>query len=76
MKLDREMLAKLSGMDDDALWGTVVTVAGEKGIRLPASTPPHETMERLRGTLSGSGTLSLGEAVRILSSYRKEHPNG
>ena len=34
------------------------------------------TMERLRGTLSGNGTLSLGEAVRVIAAYKKDNPNG
>ena len=76
MKLDRETMEKLARSDDATLWGTVQKIAGEKGFRLPEATPPHETMERLRGTLSGNGTLSLSEAVRVIAAYRKEHPNG
>ena len=76
MKLDRDMLAKLAGKDDDALWASVVAIAREKGIRLPPATPPHETMMKLRGTLSGNGALSLSEAVKIISSYRGEKPHG
>ena len=76
MKLDRETIAKLATADDAALWRTVRRIAGEKGFRLPEATPPHETMDRLRATLSGNGTLSLGEAVRVIAEYRREHPNG
>ena len=76
MKLDRELLAKLAAQDDDALWASVVSIAREKGIRLPPATPPHETMMKLRGTLSGNGALSLSEAVRIISSYRGDTPHG
>ena len=76
MKLDRETIEKLKRADDATLWQTVRGVALEKGFRLPEATPPHETMERLRGTLSGNGTLSLGEAARVIASYRKDHPNG
>ena len=76
MKLDRELLAKLASQDDDALWASIVSIAREKGIRLPPATPPHETMVRLRGTLSGNGALSLSEAVKIISSYKGEKPHG
>ena len=76
MKLDRETIRKLTTADDASLWRTVREIAGEKGFRLPEATPPHETMERLRGTLSGNGTLSLGEAVRVIAEYKKEHPHG
>ena len=76
MKLDRETLLKLTEADDAALWETVRGIALAKGFRLPEATPPHETMERLRGTLSGNGTLSLGEAVRVIAAYTKEKPNG
>ena len=76
MKLDRETIEKLASSDDATLWRTVRGIAGEKGFRLPETTPPHETMDRLRGTLSGNGTLSLGEAVRVIAEYKKEHPHG
>ena len=76
MKLDRDTMEKLAASDDATLWQTVRGIAGEKGFRLPEATPPHETMERLRGTLSGNGTLSLGEAVRVIAAYRREHPHG
>ena len=76
MKLDRETIEKLASSDDATLWRTVRGIAGEKGFRLPEATPPHETMDRLRGTLSGNGTLSLGEAVRVIAEYKKEHPHG
>ena len=76
MKLDRETLNKLTEADDAALWETVRGIALAKGFRLPEATPPHETMERLRGTLSGNGTLSLGEAVRVIAANKKDNPNG
>ena len=76
MKPDRDTIQKLTASDDAALWETVRGIAREKGVRLPEATPPHETMERLRATLSGNGTLSLREAVRVIMDYRKEHPNG
>lgn len=76
MKLDSEAIKKLTESDDGALWQTVRGIASAKGFRLPEATPPKETMERLRSTLSGAGTLSLGEAVRILAAYKKENPNG
>ena len=76
MKLDRETIRKLTTADDASLWRTVREIAGEKGFRLPEATPPHETMERLRGTLSGNGALSLGDAVRVIAEYKKERPHG
>ena len=72
MKPDRELIEKLRDADDAALWATVRGIALEKGFRLPEATPPQKTMERLRGTLSGNGTLSLGEAARVIAKYRKE----
>ena len=72
MKPDRELIEKLKNADDAALWATVRGIALEKGFRLPEATPPQKTMERLRGTLSGNGTLSLGEAARVIAQYRKE----
>lgn len=75
MKLDRETVQKLAQADDAALWEAVRGIAMEKGFRLPEQTPPHETMDRLRRALSGNA-LSLGEAVRVIAQYRKEHPDG
>ena len=72
MKPDRELIEKLKNADDAALWATVRGIALEKGFRLPEATPPQKTMERLRGTLSGNGTLSLGEAARVIAQYKKE----
>ena len=72
MKPDRELIEKLKDADDAALWATVRGIALEKGFRLPEATPPQKTMERLRCTLSGNGTLSLGEAARVIAQYRKE----
>lgn len=76
MKLDRETITKLTEANDETLWETVRGIALAKGFRLPEATPPHETMERLRCTLSGNGTLSLGEAVRVIAAYKKDNPNG
>ena len=70
MKLDRETITKLTEANDETLWETVRGIALAKGFRLPEATPPHETMERLRGT------LSLGEAVRVIAAYKKDNPNG
>ena len=75
MKPDRETMQKLAQADDATLWKSVRGIAMEKGFRLPEKTPPHETMDRLRATLSGNA-LSLGEAVRVIAQYRKEHPDG
>jgi len=72
MKLDRETITKLTQASDAELWTTVRGIALEKGFRLPEATPPQKTMERLRGTLSGNGNLSFGEAARVIAQYRKE----
>lgn len=72
MKLDQRLIAELTAMSDDELWRTIRTMAGGKGIRLPEATPPHETLEQLRGAVRGNGTLRLGEAVAVISRYLKE----
>ena len=76
MKLDRETMKTLAAQSDAALWQTIRGIAGEKGFRLSEATPPAETMARLRAMLSGETTLSLGEAVKILSAYGKGGVNG
>ncbi len=72
MKIDPKLLDALSAMPDDELWRSIREIAAGKGIRLPEKTPPHETLTRLRGAVKEGGTLSLGEAVSIISKYLKE----
>ena len=72
MKIDQNVLTELTKLPDRELWLTLRTMAGEKGIKLPEATPPHETLDRLRATVKGNGGLRLGEAAAIISRYVKE----
>ncbi len=72
MKIDQNLLAELTRLPDKELWQTIRQIAGEKGIKLPEATPPHETLERLRATVKGNGGLRLGEAVSVINRYMKE----
>ncbi len=72
MKFDQKLLNELLQLSDTELWVRIRAGAAERGIKLPAETPPHETLERLRSTVKGSGGLRLGEAVSIISRYMRE----
>lgn len=72
MKINQNLLTELARLPDGELWQTIRGIAAEKGIKLPEATPPHETLERLRATVKGSGGLRLGEAVSVISRYMKE----
>ena len=71
MKIDKEKLAALAALPDDKLWGEVVRVAATHGIKLSATPPSAEEMERLRGAIRGGARLNLTEAVRIVNDYNK-----
>ena len=71
MKLDRETITKLTEANDETLWETVRGIALAKGFRLPEATPPHETMERLRGTLSGNGCAARSRGTARSRSERR-----
>ncbi len=62
-------------LPDDALWSEVVRIAGNYGFSLPSTTPPREKMNELRGAVSG-GKISMGDAMRFISEYKRGAKNG
>lgn len=75
MRIDRERLNALSSLDDGALWLEITKMAKGVGLNLPDSTPKSEDMRKIRSLLS-EGKINPMQAMKILSSYRKELGRG
>ncbi len=71
MKIDKEKLAALAALPDDALWREAVKMAAAYGFTLPEKTPPKETLDRLRSAVLGE-KINVMDAARIIKKYRKE----
>jgi hypothetical protein len=70
MKVNKDQLKKLAELPDDKLWAEIVRMGESYGINMPKATPPHDQLEKLRSTVSGT-RLNIGEAVKILTEYKK-----
>ena len=71
MRINKEEIKALCEKSDKELWQGLRAIAAENGYTLPEKTPPHEDLERVRSIISGKEKIGLGEAVRILNSYKK-----
>lgn len=71
MMVDKEKLNALLAMSDGDLWREVRKIADSHGFTLPESAPPPSEMQKLRGAVSGSSSLNLGKAVKIINDYRR-----
>ena len=71
MRVDKDKLTAMMSKDDDALWREIREIAGSHGFKLPESTPPKEDMRRLRGTVEGGTRINLGDAMKIINSYKR-----
>ena len=72
MKINNEKLARLADLNDKELWESMLGIAGNHGQKISAPMPPHEDMERIRRILRGEERISLGEAMKLISSYKKK----
>ena len=70
MRINKDELERLARLPDDQLWAEIVRVGRAHGFSLPESTPPHSELEKLRSAVTGA-KLNLGEAMRVLSNYKK-----
>ena len=75
MRIDKEKLAALNSLDDEALWQEIVKMARRLNLKLPEGTPRREEMNKIR-TLLGEGKISPLQAMKIMSSYKKENDRG
>jgi hypothetical protein len=76
MRIDRDKLQKLLAMSDEELWRTVCAIGNDHGLDLPKAPPPKEDMARLRGAIDGNAGINVGEAIRVVKSYKRSEKNG
>ena len=70
MKINKDELKRLAEKSDADLWAEILRMAGSRGYDLQKTPPKHEELERIRRALSGAEKISLGEAARIMNSYK------
>jgi hypothetical protein len=69
MKLDKAALASIAALPDDELWATISGIGREKGLKITATKPGHEELEKIRRALTGE--LSFLEAMRLVNKYKQ-----
>ena len=70
MKLDRNKLNELVSLPDDELWKKVVEIGKTHGFVLPAKTPEHSELEKLRSIARDGAKMNVASALKLLSKYR------
>ncbi|MBP3606531.1 MAG: hypothetical protein J6J66_08055 [Clostridia bacterium] len=73
MKLDPQKLKQLSALSDTELESEIRRMAAEKGLKLPATSPSHEDLEKLRALLSSEGGFGMMGAMRLYNEYRRKY---
>ena len=71
MKINTEKLAKYAELGDEELWQTMLGIAGNHGHKIEAPMPTHSEMERIRRIMRGEEKIGLGEAMKLLNTYKK-----
>ncbi|MBO5945841.1 MAG: hypothetical protein J6Q69_04470 [Clostridia bacterium] len=70
MKLDKEKLKSFAELSDGEMWERIVSTAKEHGYNLTLTRPSHGELERIRGILRGDERIGLGEAMRLVNTYK------
>ena len=70
MKLNNNMLNKLRGLDDEALWREIRTMASSYGLKLPEKTPNAGDLKKVRDALD-IGEISTADAMRLMNEYKR-----
>ena len=70
MRLDKDKLNELVSLPDDELWKKVIEIANGYGFNLPAKTPEHSELEKLRGVVGDGSKMNVAGAFKILSKYK------
>lgn len=71
MKVNKEQMQKLASKPDDELWAEIVSMAKSHGYTLPEDAPKSEDIQKIRRAMLGVEKISLTDAAKILSSYKK-----
>ena len=72
MKINKEELKRLSEKSDADMWAEILRIASSRGFELQKTPPKAEDLERIRRALSGAEKISLGEAAKIMNSYKNK----
>ena len=72
MKLNQDIVKRLQGLDDKALWQEIRKMAEGYGLKLPDATPSAGELSKVREAL-GIGEISMGEAMRLVNEYKRRH---
>ena len=70
MKLDKNKLNELVNLPDDELWKKVVEIGKTHGFVLPAKTPDHDELEKLRSIARDGAKMNVASALKLLAKYR------
>lgn len=70
MKLNKDIISRLQGLDDEALWREIRGMAKSYGLNLPDKTPTKGELEKVRSALS-IGEISTAEAMRLVNEYKR-----
>ena len=71
MRIDKEKIAALCALPDDALWAEIVKIGAEYGFALPKNPPDHESMNKIRSAANGGARLDLTTALKLINAYRR-----
>lgn len=72
MRINKEEMKRLAEKSDADLWAEILRIAGSHGYNLQKTPPKPEELERIRRALSGAEKISLGEAARIMNTYKNK----
>lgn len=72
MRINKEELKKIAEKSDAELWQTIKEMGKSHGLNLPDAQPSKENLEKIRAVLSGTEKINLGEAARIINSYKNK----
>ncbi len=70
MKLNKNMVEKLQGLDDNALWCEIRNMAASYGLKLPDKTPTEAELRKVREALQ-IGEISTTDAMRLVNEYKR-----
>ena len=70
MRLDKDKMNELVGLDDEALWQRIVEIGAAYGFKLPTKAPAHDELEKLRETVRDGARMNVTQAVKLLNKYR------
>lgn len=71
MNIDRSKLEGLTQLTDEELWAQIRKMAEFHGLRLPAATPPHSELEKLREICRNDSKINLIQAMRVVNDLKR-----